>query len=70
MKFLGRRGIAALSGLAVVALAVAGCASGSAGSVGSAPQGSADGVVKIEGPLVGNDATLLEQSWSAWEKAF
>jgi alpha-glucoside transport system substrate-binding protein len=69
MKFLGRRGIAALSGLVVVAFAVAGCASGSAGSVGSAPQGSADGVVKIEGPLVGNDATLLEQSWSAWEKA-
>jgi alpha-glucoside transport system substrate-binding protein len=31
--------------------------------------GTADGVVKIEGPLVGTDAARLEASWAGWEKA-
>lgn len=52
--------------IALAAIALAGC---SAGSGGSGTVGTADGVVKIEGPLIGQDATRLVKSWSAWEKA-
>jgi alpha-glucoside transport system substrate-binding protein len=53
--------------LAIVGLALSGCAS-SSGS-GNAAAGTADGVVTIEGPLTGQDAQRLEQSWAGWEKA-
>jgi alpha-glucoside transport system substrate-binding protein len=44
------------------------CSSGSGGGP-SAQVGKADGVVKVEGPLVGTDAARLEKSWASWEKA-
>ena len=56
-----------LAALAIVGLALTGCSS-SAGNVGGSV-GTADGVVRIEGPLIGADAKRLEQSWAGWEKA-
>ncbi|HEX4443591.1 MAG TPA: extracellular solute-binding protein [Galbitalea sp.] len=56
-----------LAALAIVGLALTGCSSGS-GNVGGSV-GTADGVVRIEGPLIGADAKRLEQSWAGWEKA-
>jgi alpha-glucoside transport system substrate-binding protein len=53
--------------LALVGLAISGCSS-SAGS-NSGTSGAGNGVVKIEGPLIGADATRLEKSWAGWEKA-
>lgn len=55
-----------VAALAIAALALAGCSSNT--SVGGAA-GTADGVVKIEGPLIGVDAKRLQQSWAGWEKA-
>jgi alpha-glucoside transport system substrate-binding protein len=52
--------------LAILGLALSACSSGSSGA---GPTGTNDGVVKIEGPLIGTDAKLLEKSWAGWEKA-
>jgi alpha-glucoside transport system substrate-binding protein len=51
--------------VAILGLALSACSSGASGA---GQTGTADGVVKIEGPLIGNDAKLLEQSWAGWEK--
>ena len=56
-----------MAALAVVGVALTGCSSGSGGPSGTV--GKADGVVTIAGPITDTDATLLEQSWSGWEKA-
>jgi alpha-glucoside transport system substrate-binding protein len=63
-----RRFVLPLAALAITALALSGCAS-STSIVAAGHVGTDDGVVKIEGPLIGTDATLLEKSWSAWEAA-
>jgi len=55
-----------LAMLAILGAALTGCSSGSAGA---GKVGTADGVVTITGPITDKDATLLEQSWSSWEKA-
>ena len=65
MKVPSRRTVASVAALAAVVLVLAGCASSS--STGNV--GTADGIVKIQGPIIGTDATQLEKSWSAWEAA-
>jgi len=65
MKSATRRIVVPIGVLAILGLALSACSSGSAGAGQS---GTADGVVKIEGPLIGTDAKLLEQSWAGWEK--
>jgi alpha-glucoside transport system substrate-binding protein len=67
MKSAPRRIALPALALALACVTLTACSSGSSGAAGNV--GTADGVVKIEGPLVGNDATLLEQSWAGWEKA-
>jgi alpha-glucoside transport system substrate-binding protein len=67
MKSLIRRIALPAAALAIASLALAGCAGPSSAAAGQA--GTADGIVKIEGPLIGTDATLLEKSWAGWEKA-
>jgi alpha-glucoside transport system substrate-binding protein len=68
MKSAVRRIALPALALVLAGVTMTACSSGTpapaAGQVGTA-----DGVVKIEGPLVGTDATLLEQSWAGWEKA-
>jgi alpha-glucoside transport system substrate-binding protein len=54
----------AVGGLAVLATALVGCSSGPGAS---ANVGNEDGVVTVYGSLTGSDATLLEQSWAAWQ---
>jgi alpha-glucoside transport system substrate-binding protein len=66
MKSATRRIVLPIAALAILGLALSACSSGSAGA---GQTGTADGVVKIEGPLIGTDAKLLEQSWAGWEKA-
>jgi alpha-glucoside transport system substrate-binding protein len=68
MKSASRRIALPALALALACLTLTACSSGSTGAPG-AQVGTADGVVKIEGPLVGNDATLLEKSWTGWEAA-
>jgi alpha-glucoside transport system substrate-binding protein len=68
MKSATRRIALPALALALACAALTACSSGSAGAP-SGKTGTADGVVKIEGPLVGNDAILLEKSWAGWEKA-
>ncbi|HEX4401055.1 MAG TPA: extracellular solute-binding protein [Galbitalea sp.] len=65
MKSATRRIVLPIAALAILGLALSACSSG-ASTAGQT--GTADGVVKIEGPLIGNDAKLLEQSWAGWEK--
>jgi len=67
MSSRSRRLVLPFAALAIAALALTGCST----SAGAQPDaaGTADGVVKIEGPLIGQDATRLEQSWAGWEKA-
>ena len=60
-----RRSMMSVAALAISILALSACAADSAPST----VGTADGVVKIEGPLIGTDASLLEKSWGPWEKA-
>ena len=67
MKSATRRIVLPIGALAVLALALTACSSGSSGAT-AGNVGTADGIVKIEGPLIGNDAALLEQSWAGWEK--
>jgi alpha-glucoside transport system substrate-binding protein len=65
MKVLPRRTGASLAALVVAGSLLAGCSSTpSAGNVGTA-----DGIVKIQGSLIGTDATQLEKSWAGWEAA-
>jgi alpha-glucoside transport system substrate-binding protein len=66
MNAITRRGGTVIAGAALIALVLSGCAGASSGSP---TVGTADGVVTIQGSLVGKDATLLEKSWAAWEKA-
>jgi alpha-glucoside transport system substrate-binding protein len=66
MKSATRRIVLPIAALAILGLALSACSSG--GST-AAQTGTADGVVKVEGPLIGTDATLLEKSWAGWEKA-
>jgi alpha-glucoside transport system substrate-binding protein len=61
-----RRIALSIAALAVAGLALGGCSSTN-GNIAAAA-GTADGTVTIEGPLIGQDATRLEQSWAAWEK--
>jgi alpha-glucoside transport system substrate-binding protein len=68
MKLAPRRLALPALALALACLTLTACSSGSAGAP-SGQIGTADGIVKIEGPLVGTDATLLEKSWAGWEKA-
>ena len=63
-----RRFVLPLAALAIACVTLSACSSGGA-MVAAGHVGTADGVVKIEGPLIGTDATLLEKSWSAWESA-
>jgi len=63
-----RRFVLPLAALAIACVTLSACSSGTA-MVTAGHVGRADGVVKIEGPLIGTDATLLEKSWSAWEAA-
>jgi alpha-glucoside transport system substrate-binding protein len=67
MKSASRRIALPALALALACVTLTACSSGSGAASGTI--GSADGIVKIEGPLVGTDATLLEQSWAGWEKA-
>lgn len=67
MKPLIRRIAMPAAALALVSLALAGCA-GSSG-IAAVQAGNADGIVTVEGPLIGTDAALLEKSWAGWEKA-
>jgi alpha-glucoside transport system substrate-binding protein len=64
MMPLSRRLVPPIIALAIVGLALGGCSS--AGSADAS--GTADGTVTIEGPLIGQDAKRLEQSWASWEK--
>ena len=68
MKSAFRRIALPALALALTCATLTACSSGSGGAP-AANAGSADGVVKIEGPLVGTDAARLEQSWAGWEKA-
>jgi alpha-glucoside transport system substrate-binding protein len=61
-----RRLVPPIIALGVAGLVLSGCASNS--DSGGAT-GTADGTVTIEGPLIGQDAQKLEQSWAGWEKA-
>jgi alpha-glucoside transport system substrate-binding protein len=63
-----RRMALSAAALAVAGLALCACSSGAAAPA-AAKVGTADNVVKIEGPLIGTDAILLEKSWAGWEKA-
>jgi alpha-glucoside transport system substrate-binding protein len=65
MKSASRRIVPPIVALAILGLALSACSSSSPG-VGQT--GTADGIVKIEGPLIGTDAKLLEKSWAGWEK--
>jgi alpha-glucoside transport system substrate-binding protein len=67
MMSISRRLVPPIVALAIVGLALSGCSS-STGPANSAAS-TANGTVTIEGPLVGQDATRLEQSWAGWEKA-
>jgi alpha-glucoside transport system substrate-binding protein len=65
MKLLSRRTGASLAALVVTGLLLAGCSSTpTAGNVGTD-----DGIVKIQGSLIGTDAAQLEKSWAGWEAA-
>jgi len=68
MKSATRRIALPISALAILALALSACSAATPGSP-SGNVGTADGIVKIEGPLIGTDATLLEKSWAGWAKA-
>jgi alpha-glucoside transport system substrate-binding protein len=68
MKSASRRFALPALGLALACLTLTACSSGPAGAP-SGQVGTADGVVKVEGPLVGTDATRLEKSWAGWEAA-
>jgi alpha-glucoside transport system substrate-binding protein len=68
MKSASRRIALPALALALASLTLTACSSGTAGSP-SGHVGTADGIVKIEGPLVGTDATRLEKSWAKWEAA-
>jgi alpha-glucoside transport system substrate-binding protein len=68
MKSASRRFALPALALALACLTLTACSSGS-GAGPSGQVGTADGVVKIEGPLVGTDASRLEESWAGWEKA-
>jgi alpha-glucoside transport system substrate-binding protein len=63
-----RRFVLPLAAVAITCFTLTACSSGTA-MVAAGHVGTADGVVKIEGPLIGTDALLLEKSWSAWEAA-
>jgi alpha-glucoside transport system substrate-binding protein len=65
MKSASRRIVLPIGVLAILGLALGGCSSS---SPGASQVGTADGIVKIEGPLIGTDAKLLEKSWAGWEK--
>jgi alpha-glucoside transport system substrate-binding protein len=67
MMPFSRRLVTPIVALAIVGLALGGCSS-APGSTGGTT-GTADGTVTIEGPLIGQDAKRLEQSWAGWEKA-
>ena len=67
MMSVSRRIVLPIVALAITGLALAGCSSSAGSAEGAAS--SADGTVTIEGPLIGQDATRLEQSWAGWEKA-
>src|ERR1700709_2567204 len=63
----GRFEPAALA-LALTAVTLTACSTGAPGGVAAAARG-VDGGDEVEGPLVGNDAALLEKSWAGWEAA-
>jgi alpha-glucoside transport system substrate-binding protein len=65
MKSRTRRIALPIVALTIAGIALTGCSSGAA----TPGTGSANGVVTIEGPLTGTDATRLEKSWASWEKA-
>jgi alpha-glucoside transport system substrate-binding protein len=66
MKSASRRITLPIVALAIIGIALTGCSSASpAGDT----VGTADGVVTVEGPLIGTDAARLEKSWASWEKA-
>ena len=68
VKSAFRRFALPVAALAVTLFTLTACSSTSA-TVAIGNIGTADGVVKIEGPLIGTDAALLQKSWSAWEAA-
>ena len=68
MKSASRRFALTALALALACLTLTACSSGPVGAP-SGQIGTADGVVKIEGPLVGTDGARLEKSWAAWEHA-
>ena len=68
MKSASRRIALPALALALACLTLTACSSGSAGGP-SVNVGTADGIVKIEGPLVGTAATRLVKSWAGWERA-
>jgi alpha-glucoside transport system substrate-binding protein len=65
MKFVSRRIALPIAAAAVIGVALSGCSSA---TPGGNTIGKADGVVTIEGPLIGTSASRLEQSWASWEK--
>jgi alpha-glucoside transport system substrate-binding protein len=67
MTFSLRRLVVPAAVLVLVGAVLTGCSSSAPTGPGNV--GTADGIVKVEGPLVGHDAALLEQSWAGWEKA-
>lgn len=60
-----RRGMLPVAGLVGLALILSGCST--LNQQLAAP--TAPGVVTIQGPLIGDDAKLLRESWAGWEKA-
>uniref|UniRef100_UPI0026A2F04B hypothetical protein n=1 Tax=Rathayibacter sp. VKM Ac-2630 TaxID=1938617 RepID=UPI0026A2F04B len=60
--------------LAAAGIALAGCSGASdpndpnAGGGTGNSVGTADGVVNVYGTINGDEATLLEESWAAWEE--
>jgi alpha-glucoside transport system substrate-binding protein len=67
MKSATRRIVLPIGALAIACLALSACSSAAPGTP-AGNVGTSDGIVKIEGPLIGTDATLLEKSWAGWEK--
>jgi alpha-glucoside transport system substrate-binding protein len=60
-----RRILAPIVALVALAIVLTGCST----TTQELARPTAPGVVTIEGPLVGNDAKLLRESWAGWEKA-
>jgi alpha-glucoside transport system substrate-binding protein len=55
-----------MAALAILVLTLTACTPGASDARQARTR---QGVVTVEGPLIGRDATLLEESWAGWEKS-